>query len=83
MTWHVILPPDIQQDVWALAPEDRDAVLALIGRLRRNPLDATEPYGEDSKPVSMRTAASGNVIAVVLVNEITERVSFVQITTIG
>lgn len=83
MTWNVTLPPDIQQDIWALAPEDRDSVMTLIGRLRSDPLAATEPYGEESKPVSMRTAAAGDIIAVVLVNEITERVSFVQITAIG
>lgn len=80
--WHVILPTDVQQDVWALAPADRDALLALVDRLRRDPFAATTPYGEDTKPVSMRCAGSGNILAVVLVNELTERVTFMRITAV-
>ncbi len=55
----------------------------MPARARSGTAGTDQAGSEESKPVSMRTAAADNVIAVVLVNEITERVGFVQLTTIG
>lgn len=83
MTWRVIVPPDIQQQFWALPGDARDALMDLIQRLRQDPEAATTPYGhEDDGPVRMRTAATGTIIAVVTINDTTGNVSLMQLTHI-
>lgn len=84
MNWRIIIPPDLQQQVWALPAEDRDAFMALVQQLRQDPDAATGPYGEeDTGPVRVRSAAAGTVIAVLTVNDITGNVSFMAITHVG
>jgi hypothetical protein len=81
VTYRVIVPPDLQQEIWQLPAGDRGQLVDLFAQLQTNPDAATVPYGaDDAGPVRMRTAAVGNVIAVVLVNETTGNVTLMQLT---
>ncbi|MEU2603237.1 type II toxin-antitoxin system RelE family toxin [Streptomyces albus] len=82
MTWRVNIPPDIQQQVWALPGDGRDSVLSLIDDLRADPHKHTEKLTQyDDGPVRMHTAAKGLVLATVTINDTTGVVTFMKLTT--
>lgn len=80
MTWRVFIPADAQQEIWELPGATRTASMQLVDRLRAAPDAATGPYGIDAKgPARMRQAASGGVIAVVLISDTTGNVTVTRI----
>ncbi|MFE9382346.1 hypothetical protein ACFYMO_03780 [Streptomyces sp. NPDC007025] len=82
MTWRVIIPTDIQQQVWALPDDGRDSVLSLIDDLRADPHNATQKLTRyDDGPVHMRTAAKDLVLVTITINDTTGVVTFMELTT--
>ncbi|MGW7071842.1 hypothetical protein ACWGII_30730 [Streptomyces sp. NPDC054855] len=80
MTWRVIIPPDLQQEVWGMSPATGDAVLNLVQRLRTDPDAATGPFGhEDTGPERVRQAAADNAIVVVIISDTTGNVTFQRV----
>ena len=84
MSWRVIVPPDLQQEIWKLPAPERDGLVGLFGLLQADPHGATMPYGVDEPgPVRMRSAVVGSVIAVLVINETSGNVTLMQVAYSG
>lgn len=84
MNWRVIVPPDLQQEIWKLPAPERDGLVGLFAQLQHDPHAVTMPYGvEDIGPVRMRSAAVGSVIAVLVINEASGNVTLMQVAYSG
>ena len=76
----MIVPPGLRRDIVSLPVETQRTVYGLLNAIRDDPDGTTAPYGEDvpDSPIRMRTGARGDVIAIVIVNDLTITVTLVD-----
>jgi hypothetical protein len=80
--YRLIVPPDLRRDIVSLPVETQRTVYGLLNAIRDDPDGATVPYGQDvpDSPIRMRTGARGDVIAIVIINDLTITVTLVDYT---
>ncbi|MEU6071929.1 hypothetical protein ABZ864_47800 [Streptomyces sp. NPDC047082] len=81
MTYRLHLPAD-QYDIYKALPDEarRDIAVCLVDAVQ-DPLQASEPYGEDDGIV--RTVARGRAAVVVLIGEQTKTITVLAIAYAG
>lgn len=80
MTYQLTVPPSLRGRILDLPADDRAEILALFDRLTDDPEQATGIYGQHVPgPVQMRTAGLTRLVVIVLVNEITLRVTVIDV----
>ena len=81
MTYRLHFPADVF-DTYKQLPDDarRDLAVSLVDA-QQNPLEASEPYGEDDGII--RTVARGHVTAVILIGEPTSTITVLAIAYAG
>jgi hypothetical protein len=80
VTYRLVVPPSIRPEIEKLPSADLAGMLRFFDGLRTDPDAVTGPFGDASLgPVRMRSAGVGRAIVVVLVNDLTQRVTLVRV----
>lgn len=80
--WRFSRSPHTLDMIGSLPLEGQLAVMDLIDKLEEDPDFNTQPYGEDTGgSIRTRTATTGSIIAVVLINDTTRRITLLQINS--
>ncbi|MEU2724040.1 hypothetical protein [Streptomyces smyrnaeus] len=80
MTYRLIIPPDIRRQIQQLTLEDQHTLDQLLRDIQADPESHTGAYGENTDgPIQMRSAGRGNILAVIIVNQLTINITLVQV----